>query len=529
MDFISRRLFLRSSLAAAALSPLLLRASPACATPAAKLQFGPATPFTFDGLIERAKKLAAAAYAEPYRPAPDVVKRIDYEVHGKIKFKSDNALFADGPGVYPATFFHLGQFFQKSVKMHALEGGQAREILYSPSYFDMPADSIARKLPKDSGFAGFRLHEAKTRSDWKSQDWTAFLGASYLRTIGSLGQYGLSARGVTVNTTAAGTPEEFPDFTEFYLGPALTAKDPVHIYALLDGPSISGAFHFATTRSTGVLMDVECALFPRKDIAQLGVAPLTSMFWFAEYNRPDRLDWRPEVHDSDGLVLWNGAGERIVRPLNSPSRVITSSFVDKSPKGFGLMQRDRNVENYLDGVNYDLRPSLWVEPLADFGEGSVTLIEIPTDDEIHDNIVAFWTPKAKVTAGSALRYRYKLYWQGDHPFPADNIATVTATRIGRGGEPGKPRPKGVTKFVVEFSGKLFESLTKTDKLTADVSTSRGKISLNFVEPVPRTKRHRVQFDLTVTGTEPVELRMFLKKNGKQTVSETWLYQFEPRA
>jgi glucans biosynthesis protein len=276
-------------------------------------------------------------------------------------------------------------------------------------------------------------------------------------------------------------------------------------------------------------MDVECALFARKDIAQLGIAPLTSMFWFAEYNRPDRLDWRPEVHDSDGLVIYNGAGERIMRPLNSPTRVITSSFVDKSPKGFGLMQRDRNVENYLDGVNYDLRPSLWVEPLSDFGEGAVTLVEIPTDDEIHDNIVAFWTPKAKVTAGSALRYRYKLYWQGDHPFPPENFATVFATRMGRGGEPGKPRPKGVTKFVVEFTGKVLENLAKTDKLTAKISATRGTISYVFVEPVPRTKRHRAQFDLTVTGTEPVELRLYLEKNGKQAVSETWLYQYEPRA
>jgi glucans biosynthesis protein len=179
-------------------------------------------------------------------------------------------------------------------------------------------------------------------------------------------------------------------------------------------------------------------------------------------------------------------------------------------------------------VNYDLRPSLWVEPVTDFGEGAVTLVEIPTDDEIHDNIVAFWSPKNKVVAGSSLRYHYKLYWQGDHPFPADNIAWVFATRIGRGGEPGKPRPKGVTKFVVEFSGKALESLTKNDKLTPDITASRGKISLAFVEPVPRTKRHRIVFDLTVTGTEPVELRVFLKKN-KQAVSETWLYQYEPRA
>lgn len=526
MDLISRRLFIRAAVQAAAVTPILAQISPALAKPAAGLQFGPTKPFAFAALTERAKTAARAPYKEPYRPAPELVKRIGYEAHGKIRFKTDHALFAQGVGMYPVTFFHLGMFFQKSVKMHEVRAGQAREIVYSPSYFDMPADSIARKLPKDSGFAGFRLHEAKTRSDWKTQDWTAYLGASYVRAIGSLGQYGLSARGIAVNTTATG-PEEFPDFTEFYIEPAATEKDPVVVYAYLDGPSVTGAYRFALQRGTGVLMDVECALYPRKDIQQLGVAPLTSMFWFGEYGRPERIDWRPEVHDSDGLALWNGAGERVFRPLNSPSRVITSSFFDKSPKGFGLLQRDRNVENYLDGVNYDLRPSLWVEPLGDWGEGSVTLIEIPTDDEIHDNIVAFWTPKAAAKAGSELRYRYKLHWQANEPYPASDMATVVATRMGRGGEPGKPRPKGVNKFVVEFAGKALENLAKTDKLSAQVNSSRGAITLNFVEPVPRTKRHRAQFDLTVTGTEPVELRLFLRKN-KQTISETWLYQFEPR-
>ncbi|HKP56268.1 MAG TPA: glucan biosynthesis protein D [Polyangiales bacterium] len=527
MDLISRRLFLRSALQTAAAAPVLACVAPAFAKPD-RLVFGAGRPFSFEGLIERAKGQAAAPYVEPYRPAPEIVKRIDYEVHGKLRFKSEYALFAESTGVYPATFFHVGQLFQKSVKMHAVEAGQAREILYSPSYFQMPADSIARKLPKDSGFAGFRLQEAKTRSDWKTQDWVAFLGAAYLRSIGSLGQYGLSARGVAVNTTATG-PEEFPDFTEFYLEPAATPDAPVIIYALLDGPSLSGAYRFACKRDSGVIMDVDCALFTRKDIQQLGIAPLTSMFWFGEYNRADRVDWRPEVHDSDGLVLWTGAGERIMRPLNSPSRVITSSFFDKSPKGFGLMQRDRDVEHYLDGVNYDLRPSLWVEPIGDWGEGAVSLVEIPTDDEIHDNIVAFWMSKQPVKAGNALRYRYRLYWQGEHPFAADSIASVWSTRIGRGGEPGKPRPKGVTKFVIDFAGKPLENLGKNDKLTAEISASRGTISNSFVEPTPRTKRHRAQFDLTVSGTEPVEIRMFLRKNKQQTVSETWLYQFEPRA
>jgi glucans biosynthesis protein len=521
---IPRRSFVRAAAATSVLSPLLFRAL-AHAKPD-NLRFGQPFAFSFDALIERARKLAATPYKEPYRPAPELVSRIDYDVHGKIRWRPEAALFVDQPNGYPVTFFHLGQFFQKSVKMHELRSGQAREIVYSPEYFQMPPDSIARKLPKDSGFAGFRLHESRARSDWKTQDWVAFLGASYVRAIGSLGQYGLSARGIAVNTTAK-SAEEFPDFIEFYLEPAASERDPVLVYALLDGPSLSGAFRFACQRTGGVLMEVDSALFLRRDIQQLGVAPLTSMYWFSEHDRSYRIDWRPEVHDSDGLALWNGRGERIFRPLNDPARVVTSSFYDKSPKGFGLLQRDRVYEHYLDGVNYDKRPSLWVEPLGDWGEGAVQLIEIPTDDEIHDNVVAFWVATAPAKAGSALRYRYRLHWQADEPYPPSNLAHVAATRIGRGGQPGKPRPKNATKFVLEFEGKPLEGLPLTDKLNAEISTTRGKISYVFVEPVGTTKRWRAQFDLSLDGTDPVELRVFLRK-AKQTLTETWLYQFEPR-
>jgi glucans biosynthesis protein len=525
-----RRTFLRSTLATCATTGLLARPDRVAAAPSTPTapRFGQPFAFSFDGLIERARKLAGEAYKAPYRPAPDIVSRIDYEVHGRIKWRNECALFLDGPPTtYPVTFFHLGQFFPKSIKMHELRAGQARELLYRTVDFQMPADSIARKMPKDAGFAGFRLHESRARSDWKTQDWVAFLGASYFRSIGALNQYGLSARGIAVNTTAK-TPEEFPDFTEFYLEPAASDHDPVTIYALLDGPSITGAYRIACQRKTGVVMDIESALFLRNDIEQLGVAPLTSMYWFGENDRNYRVDWRPEVHDSDGLALWNGSGERIFRPLNNPGRVVTSSFYDKHPKGFGLLQRDRSYEHYLDGVNYDKRPAVWVEMLSDFGEGAVKLVEIPTDDEIHDNIVAFWSPTAPAKKGDSLRYRYRLHWLADEPYPAANVAHVAATRIGRGGEPGKPRPaRGIAKFVIEFEGKPLDTLPTTEKLNAEITAASGKVSYVFVEPVGNTKRWRVQFDLSYTGNDPIELRVYVRK-GNQTLTETWLYQFEPR-
>jgi glucans biosynthesis protein len=506
--------------------PLAALTTPRRAHAADTVSFGPAVAFSFEALVERARAIAKQPYQPPYRPAPEIVSKIDYDAHGKIRFKPARALFAP-TGPYVATFFHLGQYFQSSVKMHSVQAGEAREILYSPNDFEMPKDSIAKKLPKDSGFAGFRLHESTKRKDFATHDWLAFLGASYLRAIGEQEQYGLSARGLAVNTATGQGPEEFPNFTEFFLEEAASDDAPFMVYALLDGPSVSGAYRFACTRNEAVVIDVESQLFIRKDVTQLGIAPLTSMFWFSEYDRGFRTDWRPEVHDSDGLVLWNGKGERIFRPLNNPTRVITSSFVDQNPKGFGLVQRDREFEHYLDGVQYEKRPTLWVEPLGGFGKGAVQLIEIPTNDEIHDNIVAFWNPAEPAKAGKSFALKYRLHWKKGEPFPASQLSQVFATRIGRGGQPGKPRPDGVTKFVVEFAGGPLETWPKGKALKPNITTSRGALSYVFSEQVPGTQRYRVQFDVTLVGAEPAELRMFLQE-GSKALSETWLYQLEPR-
>jgi periplasmic glucans biosynthesis protein len=524
-----RRTFVYSSLAAC-VTAWVAASTSAQARPAG-MRLGEPTAFSFESLIERARSLARAPYREPPRPAPDLVAQIGYDAHGRLQWKRDRALFADGPATtYPVTFFHLGQLFPKAVKMHELRAGRARELLYDQDGFEMPADSVGRKLPSGTagvGFAGFRLHETKRRADWKTQDWVAFLGASYFRAIGSLNNYGASARGVAVNTSA-GTAEEFPDFIEFYLEAAASERDPVVVYALLDGPSVTGAYRITCRRSAGVVTEVENVLFLRKDVAQLGIAPLTSMHWYGENERRYRADWRPEVHDSDGLALWNGTGEYIFRPLYNPSSVTTSSFVDNRPKGFGLVQRDRNFENYLDGVNYDKRPSVWVEMLSDFGEGAVKLVEIPTDDETMDNVVAFWCSKAPTVAGAELRYKYRLHWQSSEPFLPKAVAHVAATRLGRGGEPGTQRPKqGKTKFVVELAGAPLDKWPLQDKIEAAISTSHGEISKVMVEPVGSTKRWRVQFDLAYTDDKLIELRMYLHK-GPRTLSETWAYQYNPR-
>ena len=518
----------RRDLLAGALALGFAAAAGTSAEAAAKgLRFGPSQPFTYARLRDRVKVMAAMVYKAPPRPAPDIVSKIDYEAHGKIRFKPDFALFAEGPGDFPATFFHLGQFFGKTIRMFEVTGGDAREILYSADYFEMPADSPARGLPENAGFAGFRFQESRARKDWPTNDWIAFLGASYFRAIGELYQYGLSARGIAIDV-AAPVPEEFPDFTEFYLEPGPDGSGTAVIYALLDGPSVVGAYKFTLHRDKDVITDIDALIILRKPVYRLGLAPLTSMFWFAEYGKGLNADWRPEVHDSDGLALWTGPGERIWRPLGNPPRVMTSSFLDTNPRGFGLVQRDRSFDNYRDGVRYERRPSVWVEPKGQWGTGSVQLVEIPTDDEIHDNIVAFWVPAEPAKEGSSYDISYRIFWRANEPYPPSGIAETLATRLGNGGEPGKPRPKGVRKFMVEFQGDVFEKLKDGQKVEAVISASRGTLSYIFTEPVPGQKdQWRAQFDLTTTGMEPVDLRLYLRTNDGTPLTETWIFQYFP--
>ena len=522
----------RTALATAASigSMPLLGMLPAALAADPGLHFGEPEPFSYDLLIERARAMAAQPYVPPPQPAPDVVRRIDYDAHGKLRYRPEYALFADGPGVYPVTFQFLGGFFPKSVRMHMVDNGQAREILYSPDYFTVTDDSPARELPPGTNaFAGFWVQESRLQEDWsKREPWATFLGASYFRAVGEQGQVGMSARGLALNV-ASSMPEEFPDFVAHWISPAASENDPVVVHSLLDGPSICGAYRFLIFRDHAVVMDIENHLFLRQDIERMGIAPLTSMFWYAEYGREKIADWRPEVHDSDGLAIWNGAGERIWRPLNNPTRIFHTSYLDQTPKGFGLIQRDRVFDHYLDGVGYDRRPSTWVEPLGDWGKGMVQLVEIPTDDEIHDNIAAYWLTDRPTRAGDSFTYHYRLHWVKDQPFfPGEQLARVVATRMGRGGQPGKPRPRGIYKISVEFLGGTLANLPFGVLPEPVIWVGRGTVSLVQMEAVPDDVpgHWRLFFDLTVDGLEPVDMRVFLRQ-GDTVLSETWLYLFEP--
>jgi periplasmic glucans biosynthesis protein len=528
---LDRRNFMKLMLAAQAFAALPAKAAPTA------LRFGEAEHFSPEWLKAHAQEMATRPYSAPPRPDPQIVSSIDYDLHGKLKYKSDFALYGDGhESAFPITFMHVGQYFQKTVRMYAVEpsatgASSAREILYDPDYFTIPPESVAAKLPPNpSSFAGFWVREPKAGTDdWRvAEPWATFLGASYFRAKGELGQVGLSARGVAL-TPGGSTPEEFPDFVAFYFLPAPPNAKNVTVYALLDGPSVTGAYRFLLERTKGVVMDIEKTLFFRQPVERLGLAPLTSMYWYSETVKQAAIDWRPEVHDSDGLSMWTGGGEHIWRPLNNAAHITISSFADERPRGFGLLQRDHEFDHYLDGVRYDKRPSAWVEPLGDWGKGAVQLVEMPTDDEILDNVIAYWRPETSPKPGDRIDLRYRLHWLADEPYPTP-LGRCTATRLGRGGEPGTNRPYGVRKFTVEFLGGPLSELPNGVKPELVMWSSRGTLSGQRAEAVPDDVpgHWRAHFDLAVEGHEPVEMRLYLKAADK-VLTETWLYQYRPFA
>ncbi|WP_101340895.1 glucan biosynthesis protein [Cereibacter azotoformans] len=473
--------------------------------------------FSHDLLAERAATLAR----QPHVPAPvrnpEVLEKIDYDAHWRIRFRDEASVTI---GDTPAQFFHLGTYFRQPVKVFTVEGGEAREIVYSPDYFEMPEDSVAKGLDPEAGFAGFRL----MRDDMKS-DWISFLGAAYFRSDGALRQYGLSARAVALNTGLP-VPEEFPRFTEFYLEEGPEGATIVH--ALMDGPSMTGAYRMVMRDQPGKgqVMDISSRLFFRAPVERLGVAPLTSMFWYSESNRFQSSDWRPEVHDTDGLMIHTGTGEHIWRPLNNPDRVATSSYLDRNIKGFGLIQRDRNFDHYQDdGVFYEKRPAVWIEPTSDWGAGAVQLVEIPTDDEIYDNIVAFWNPESPPQAGEERRFDYRMHWVASPPIDMP-LAQTVATQVGNGGVPGQPRPEDVIKVVLDFEGAALDGHELDEDIQPRVSAPEGVEVINpFVVRVVGTDRWRLTFDLKAApGTDTVDLRAYIAHEDAP-LTETWLGQF----
>ncbi|MCP5195563.1 MAG: glucan biosynthesis protein [Gammaproteobacteria bacterium] len=487
-------------------------------------------PFSREWLRDTARRLAQEPYLAPVDAQPPWLAAMDWDDYQDLnKFRADHSLWAGGGWPFQVRLFTLGLYFHYPINLYEVVDGIARPVSFSLDMLDAGPRQAKAKVPdtvNSLGIAGFRV---LTRADWE-RDVFAFLGASYFRAVSGNKQYGLSARGLAIDT-GMDHPEEFPIFQSFWLERPTTDATALTIHTLLDSPSITGAYTFVVTPGDTTSMQVETHLFPRRAIERLGIAPMTSMFLCGENDRRAVDDFRPEIHDSDGLALWTGTGEYIWRPLLNPHYVRVNSFLDRNPRGFGLLQRDRDFNNYQDdGAFYHKRPSLWVEPIGDWGQGAVQLIEIPTPDETFDNIVAFWNPAQPAQSGQELNFNYRLYW-GERPPVLPTTAEVIATRIGVGGVIGQKMPISqkarMRKFVVDFQGGQMEYLPKNKSVEAVVWASRGQISDISVRPVIEENEWRCRFDLTFSGSEPVDLRCYLRDAEGNALSETWLYQWSP--
>ena len=520
---LPKRIFLLSGL----LTIGLAASAMATAAPRKAATMGPAQAFDYAALKGQARMLASTPYRPPEKLAPQSLIDLSYDDYQAIHFRRDHALWADQPTHFRVGYFHLGRGFKEPVHLYEVVEGQAREIAYRPNLFDFGKSGVqARQLRKDLGFAGFRIMAAPNWSD----DAMAVLGASYFRAISDdTRQYGLSARGLAIDTAVDG-PEEFPRFCAWWFERPAEKSRTLVLYALLDSPSVTGAYRFAVTPGTPMLMEVDAALYPRKPIQRLGIAPLTSMFQHGENDRRLAYDWRPEIHDSDGLFMNTGAGEWIWRPLYNPVGVRVNTFLDENPHGFGLLQRDRNFASYEDdGVFYERRPSLWIEPKAGWGKGDVQLVELPTPDETNDNIVAFWNPATPAKPGDELLYGYRMYWGVKMDFTPPLAATV-ATRTGLGGIVGQKRRYFSWRFAVDFSGGELANLPQNAQVEPVISASRGAVEITSARPIVGgdVKGYRAMFDIKPMddSLEPIDLRLFLRSGGK-VLSETWLYQWVP--
>lgn len=507
MNTVSRRsiLSLMGGLAALGLAPAWAEDAPE----RAGMDLGPATPFSPDMVIARARALAAAPYAAPPSVSQEWLD-LSYDDFRGIWFDTRHTLFRGTPGAVQAEFFVAGLYFPHKIGINAVEKGQSRPITFGLRAFDT-TDQFPALAEDGTGFAGFRLLGEVEVED-RFQEYAVFQGASYFRAIGRGQAYGLSARGLALNTAGDGG-EEFPVFRDFWIEAAEPGAPFVMVHALLDSPSVAGALSFRITKGDTTEIEVSSRLFPRVDLATAGIAPGTSMFLFNDINRTRFDDFREAVHDSDGLLMLNGAGEALWRPLTNPRAVEVSAFGDTSPRGFGLMQRARQPGDYNDLVaHYERRPSLWVEPVGDWGPGAVVLVEIPTDKEINDNIVAFWRPAEPLKAGTEHRFDYRLHWCATSP--AEGIvAAVTATRTGaRIFEDGRI-------FTVDYAAHPALGTDPT-RIEARITTSAGEIATQVLQTNPATGGMRLDF--TLKGDMPLaELRAELWRGGQQ-VAEVWV-------
>ena len=462
---------------------------------------------------QMARDLAQKPFKAGDITLPDSLRDLSYDRYRMIRFIPERALWRGENLPFEAQFFHRGFFFSNRVDIYEVVDGTARPIIYSPGLFNF-GDVSPPPSGVDLGFAGFRLHAPMNRQNYYDEV-GVFLGASYFRAVAKNQIYGLSARGLAINTAAA-KGEEFPAFKAFWIEKPQPKTTSIVVHALLDSDSAAASYRFTIRPGDATIYDVEMNLYPRVEIDQSGIAPLTSMFFFDANNRAQVDDFRPAVHDSDGLAMRNGRGEELWRPLSNPKDLQISTFNDTNPRGFGLVQRQRDFHAYEDlESRFEKRPSLWIEPIGDWGEGSIQLIEIPTKEEIHDNVVGFWRPREALRPKGEYAFTYRLYWGWNKPAPS-SLAEIISTRCGAG-------PDNTRLFVLDVAGERLKNL-RASEIRAVVSADKGKIKNIVSQPNPETGGWRISFQLAPEKVPAVELRAQLLSN-EEPLSEVWIYRW----
>ncbi|MEJ4044944.1 glucan biosynthesis protein D [Erwinia sp. SLM-02] len=535
---MNRRMFMKASMAFATLSGMsgISTLFSQAAWADSEIADGTAVRFDFDVLKKLAADLAKKPYGGAPAPLPETLATLTPQAYNEIQYDANHSLWngIDNRQL-DVQFFHVGMGFKRRIRMFSVDSGsrEAREIHFRPELFNYNnahVDTAQLEGKTDLGFAGFRAFK---KPELARRDIVSFLGASYFRAVDETYQYGLSARGVAIDTFSNGK-EEFPDFTAFWFETPKADDTTFTVYTLLDGASCTGAFKFVIhCEEKRVVMEVENHIYARKDIWQLGIAPMTTMFSCGNNERRMCDTIHPQIHDSDRLAMWTGTGEWICRPLNNPQRLTFNAYQDENPRGFGMLQLNHDFQDYQDVIGwYNKRPSLWVEPVGKWGKGAVNLMEIPTTGETLDNIVCFWQPADPIKAGSEHSFQYKLYWSGLPPVRS-GLARVNATRTGMGGfpegwAPGEHYPDVWSRrFAVDFvGGDLKAAAPKGIEPVIEVTSGTIKqVEILFVEPI---NGYRILFDWypNSDSTAPVNMRMFLRTKD-DTLSETWLYQYFP--
>ncbi len=487
------------------------------------LLYADAHSFSFTDVKEMAKTLSESSYVAPEK-VPKAISELSYDQHRDIRFRQEETLWRSSKNHFDVQMLHTGGLFNYGVKINILDAQGNHPYLYNPEEFDVSRVRLKKDLAPDLGFAGFRLRYPLNNSDTQDEV-IVFAGGSYFRAVSKDTLYGLSARGLAIDT-ALPSGEEFPIFREFWLQRPSRKTEFVKVFALLDSKSISGAYEFTIFPGDTTRTKVKATLFPRKDITEVGIAPLTSMFFIGENTMRPADEWRPEIHDSDGLLLENGTGEVLWRPLTNEKQLRISMFSLENPKGFGLLQRDRHFSSYEDlETHQERRPSAWITPIGDWGKGQVKLTEIPTNNEYNDNIVTYWVPQAPFEAGKEHTFQYWLDWNKHGPQHID-LSKVSATRI------ATHKKENTHRIVIDYSGEPLSTLLKDwcthrKHIKVTIETDQHSSLESFhISKNPQIEGIRLSFAIKRDDKEErTELRAHLSMNGKP-LTEIWTHLLE---